>query len=289
MEKAKLLVATSRGPPGECRQFFSRTVEPFLDENVRRGRRQGLVVYEAMLYTMHFDFSSAIQRRLFMGEAEEWKVARLQAVLSSSELMLGEQLAVTLGSGKPPLIAPGMGFEDYVMRVNLFRKGAIASVVEPQDARASFLHAEAEALRESLAEAGDWDGRIEGMVRLIRLVAECQALRTRLLAAKLSSALESDPSLAVVLPTSSGWGGLAEALGARSFELRHASDGSFKDFLGQASSALASGGLDEAGLRKHARLQLRYDDFIASHAGALGWKEASLQAALHAVDDPGPD
>lgn len=287
MARAKVLLATNRGPPEDARVFFSGAVQPFLEENVFRGRRKGLVVCEAMLYRMHFDFRSATDARLMMGRASEDKLAMLQLGLDATARMLNGQFEATIGKGKRPLPPLRLGFEDYVMRLNNFNKGAIRLAIEPQHAGASFIHAEAESLAESLGDMREQDGRIACMSRVITLLAEATAIRNGLLRGMIEEELDLLPGLAIALPRGPGNVSLHRSIDERRCDVSLVSDGSFMTFLEQAVGKLISGEMGPGGIDDYSRLHLRYLEYLGKSGRCGDWKRLSLEAALHAVSADG--
>ena len=285
MKPAKILLATQRGPPEDSREFFGRAVQPFLEENVLKGRRKGLVVCEAMLYRMHFDFRSATEVRTVMGRASEGKLGMLQLGLDATARMMNSQFEATISKGKRPLPPLRLGFEDFVMRLNRFNRGAITVVVEPQDARASFMHAEAESLVEGMGYIHGMRGRTECLNSVIAILAEAAVIRNRLICGMIESALDLDPALAIVLPRGPGNAGLHRSLDSRRCDIRLASDGSFMTYLEQAVVALMGGEIGPGGLEEYSRLHLRYLEYLDGNSGRGDWKKLSLEAALYAVSD----
>lgn len=287
MSRAKILIATHRGQPADAGHFFSGAVQPFLEENVFKGRRKGLVVCEAMLYRMHFDYRSASDARMMMGRPTEDKLSMLQVGLDTTARMLNSQFEATIGKGKRPLPPLRLGFEDYVMRLNNFNKGAITLAVEPQHAGASFIHAEAESLMEEMGGTQEKDLRISCLSRVISLLAQATAIRNRLLAGMIEESLDFDPRLAIALPRGPGNAGLHRALDERRCDVSLVSDGSFMTYLEQAVGKLMSGELGPAGVDDYSRLHLRYLEFLEGKTGRDDWKRLSLEAALYAVSDEG--
>ncbi len=287
MPRAKILVATHRGPPEDAGRFFSSNVQPFLEENVFRGRKRGLIVCEAMLYRMHFDFSSAAQARLLMGRPTDERLSMLQAGLDATARMLNSQFQATIGKGKRPLPPLDLGFERYVMGVNSFNQGAISLVVDPQNAQASYMHSEAEALLEVLRQIQSGAERIACMGRVIRLQAGSLALRNELLNRMIDDALDRDPALAIVLPRGAGSAGLHRSLNAFRCDISVVSDGSFVSYLEQAVNMVMDGEMDEEGIEEYSRLQLRYMDYLERYRGKEDWSRLSLEAAMYAVSETG--
>lgn len=272
MAKAKILFVFGThefGLPMGNKLFFRKAATPFIEEQVRNGKKVAVVFelgYTEEMFTNKLsdeEMWRAVEQTGGIRRANDFNVREL---FRKAQSRINAELASTLGEGrrgKEEMI--DWGFNGAISSLNLRRPGTVLSVVEPPpEPEATYSYWRARILSKRIGNIGFWtEKRVELLKEWIKYESRAIVLRDKSTSGLIVGLSKSHEAL--VVPRGAYHAGMIELFDPEAFEIRVVKDRrSGESFLYDVARESCRRELGEEELLGYAKLEAAYRNYFES-------------------------
>jgi hypothetical protein len=284
MNKTKVLLAFGahkRNGMTTNADFFKTTVGPFIDENVARGGKRAVIIYDFPKYEPFGRRLGADEMREYLGQTGKRRVKdeeMLGMLLDQREKTLNMLLTLSINRGIKTNLDPDWGFEETVLRINKRRQDEVRCVAEPKSIEVTHAKWMMELLGDGMPNLADISGpkALDAMIEFMKAHAEWMILRDRLVIRTVDRLRERVENAVIVIPRSPYHKKMGMLFDDSRYDVSVREDGTALDFLFEVTAARYNGGMKDGELEGYAKLQLKALEFFEQGARRAGHRFFSM-------------